>query len=76
MNNGHRQLLVSRLVTAIVEMHWGAKTNQARKASAVGRVQRACSLEDLFDCVGVNRQQDDVAVCRDVGDGPGRRAVR
>jgi hypothetical protein len=40
MKIGHFHPLVSRRVTAIVEMHWGAKTNQARKASAVASDQR------------------------------------
>ena len=36
MKPGHFHPFVSRRVTAIVLMHWGAKTNQARNASAVG----------------------------------------
>ena len=44
MNSGHFQPLVSRRVTAMVEMHCGANTNQARKASAVARDQRCCSF--------------------------------
>ena len=43
MNIGHFQPFVSRRVTAMVDMHCGANTNQARKASAVGRVQPALS---------------------------------
>ena len=43
MNSGHFQPLVSRRVTAMVDMHCGANTNQARKASAVGSVQPAWS---------------------------------
>ena len=37
MKIGHFHPLVSRRVTAIVDMHCGAKTNQARKASAIGK---------------------------------------
>src|SRR3546814_5563554 len=44
MNIGHFHPLVSRRVIAIVEMHCGAKTNQARKASAVARLHWPCSL--------------------------------
>ena len=40
MNSGHFQPLVSRRVTAIVEMHCGANTNHIRNASAVGSDQR------------------------------------
>jgi hypothetical protein len=40
MNIGHFHPLVSRRVTAMVEMHCGAKTNQARKARAVAMLQR------------------------------------
>ena len=44
MKMGHFQPLVSRRVTAIVEMHCGANTNQARKASAVASDQSAASF--------------------------------
>ena len=44
MNIGHFHPFVSRRATAIVDRHCGANTNQARKASAVGRVQPAWSL--------------------------------
>ena len=49
--SGHFQPFVSRRVTAIVEMHCGAKTNQARKASAVGNGQawRSLSSKVLAD---------------------------
>ena len=40
MKIGHFHPLVSRRVTAMVEMHCGANTNQARKASAVARLER------------------------------------
>jgi len=43
MNSGHFHPLVSRRVTAIVEMHCGANTNHIRKASAVGSDQRRLS---------------------------------
>ena len=43
MKPGHFHPFVSRRVTAIVDMHCGANTNQARKASAVGRLQSALS---------------------------------
>ncbi len=49
MNSGHFHPLVSRRVIAIVEMHCGAKTNQARKASAVAMLQRPCK-RSLSDC--------------------------
>ena len=39
MKIGQRQLAVSRRVMASVEIHCGANTNQARKASAVGSGQ-------------------------------------
>ena len=44
MKAGHFQPLVSCRVTAIVEMHWGAKTNHIRKASAVGSDQLRLSF--------------------------------
>jgi hypothetical protein len=47
MKMGHFQPLVSRRVTAIVEMHCGAKTNQARKAKAVANDQSAASFAQL-----------------------------
>ena len=45
MKAGHFQPFVSRRATAIVDRHCGANTNQARKASAVGRLQRCESVE-------------------------------
>ena len=41
MKLGHFHPFVSLLATAMVDRHCGAKTNHAKKASAVGRLQRA-----------------------------------
>ena len=61
MKSGHFQPLVSRRVTAMVEMHCGANTNQARKASAVGQASSGLAAAGSSVCaacivvVGVER---------------------
>ena len=61
MKPGHFHPLVSRRVTANVEIHCGANTNQARKASAVGRLHAfrrlstsEVSTSDSSPCRGVD----------------------
>jgi hypothetical protein len=56
MKTGHFQPLVSRRVTAMVEMHCGAKTNQARKASAVASDQLAARLRTQLHAPATGRR--------------------